>query len=554
MYRRNDSGFVKKIFSTIFIVSFGFVFYYLYSSLSEMKNEVLSLQEAQIVNTSSGLQREIVVTKDNNLWLDVQKNAKDSVVQVFSQVSHFNWIEPYKTPSQAESTGSGFFINAEGHLITNYHVVEEASSIQIQIPSFGKEQFDVEIIGVSPERDIALLKLKDDALQYIKSRLQTSLLGNIRPVCISYLKLGNSDSILRTQEIMSLGYPLGQPSLKSTQGIVSGYELVDGRYYIQITAPLNPGNSGGPSLNTNGDVIGINTAGITSAQNIGYIIPISEVRSAINDLYKVKLLKKPMLGGVFAPATQDLIDYLGNPPEGGWYVTKVFKNSLLDKVGVKAGDMLYELNGYKVDQYGDVLTSWAEDKVSMLAILNRFVIGDDMHLVTYRKGQRKDFKFKFEQCDIMPIKKIFPEFEKIDYEVFGGMVVMELTLNHIAVMLSRLPFLMQFTKPESQEKSHLIITHIIPNSSAYKTRCLFPGSIITEINGQPVEKLEDLRKSILETKNNNITIKAKEQATDEMFIVLSVPKIIDEEKELAARYFYNPSGLIAQLEKINRLV
>ncbi len=102
---------------------------------------------------------EKIVTK-NDPWLAVQPKVKDTVVQVFSQVGEFNWLEPYKTPNQSEGRGSGFFINEDGDIITNAHVVDQAKAVSIQIPSLGKEQFEVEIIGVSFDRDIALLRLK----------------------------------------------------------------------------------------------------------------------------------------------------------------------------------------------------------------------------------------------------------------------------------------------------------------------------------------------------------------------------------------------------------
>ena len=130
------------------------------------------------------------------------------------------------------------------------------------------------------------MKLTTDAMEKIKKLI---------PV-IPTLKLGESDSIIRTQEVIALGYPLGQDALKSTQGIVSGRQEILGASFIQITAALNPGNSGGPCLDVNGNVIGINTAIIPDAQSIGYIIPMSDVRGVIQDLHKVKLLRSPLLG------------------------------------------------------------------------------------------------------------------------------------------------------------------------------------------------------------------------------------------------------------------
>lgn len=471
-----------------------------------------------------------------NMWLSVQKKVKDTVVQVYAQTTEFNWLEPYKSPEQGEGVGSGFFINTDGDLITNYHVVAQASSVQVQIPSFGMERFDMEIVGVSPDRDIALLRTTPEARSKIKDRLKQ----------IPYLKLGDSDKVLRSQEVLALGYPLGQTRLKSTLGIVSGRERIGYFGYIQITAPLNPGNSGGPAINTNGDVVGINSRGILDAQNVGYIIPINEVKSALDDLYKVKLLRKPILGCLFTMATTDMVKYLGNPTDGGWYIAKVFPDSLMDIVGIKDKDMLYEINDYKIDIYGELNVPWSEDKVSIFELLNRYKVGDTIEFVIYRSGSKKRFSFKLEQKHLPAIRMIYPEFEPQakDYEVIGGMTVMELTFNHIELLISRCPELVRYSKSENQHEPALIITNILPNSQAYKARVLRRGSIIEKVNGESSKSLEDFRNLVLKSKKSRfITL----STDDNLLGVLNVDKIVKEEDGLSSLYFYKKSKLVDEL-------
>ncbi len=479
-----------------------------------------------------------VISKEGgSTWLDVQKQVKDTVVQVFSHVTEFNWIEPYKTPNQGEGTGSGFFINDKGDIITNYHVVAQASNIEIQIPSFGLERFDAEIVGVSPERDIALLRLLPEESHKIRQKIKN----------IPFLELGDSDNVLRSQEVLALGYPLGQSRLKSTLGIVSGRERMGSSGYIQITAPLNPGNSGGPAIDTNGNVVGINTAGVIEAQNVGYIIPINEVKNALSDLYKVKLLRKPTLGCIFTSSNSELVNYLGNPERGGWYVAKVFGGTLLESVGIKDGDMLYAINGHTVDIYGDLDVPWSEDKASLFEFLNRLKIGDNIEMLIYRKGELKRFNFKFEPKYLPAIRMIYPEFEKeaTDYEVLGGLVVMQLSLNHVGMMLSRVPDLVRFGKIEAQHEPVLIITHVLPTSQASKARVLRPGEVITEVNDEKVSTLADFRAAILKSKKTRyITLKTD----DSLYAVLSVDKILHDEEQLSQRYFFKESALIQALK------
>ena len=393
------------------------------------------------------------IPENNTSWRKAQTKSKDTVVQLFVQNSIFNWLEPHKSPTQTESYGSGSFINNKGYIVSNYHVVDEAVDVKIQIPFFGKKRFEVEVIGVCPDRDISLLKLTKKSFDDIKEKLGK----------IPYLKLGNSDKVFRTQEILALGYPLGQEKLKATQGIVSGREREWGESYIQITAALNEGSSGGPSINKNGEVIGINTSGISKAQNVGYIVPTNDVKNIIHQLRKIKFLRKPFLGGEFNYASKDMVNFLKNPEPGGLYFSRIYKDSLLEKVGVKEGDMLYEINNHKVDMYGETNVPWSEDKISILDLINRFTIGEKINLVIYRNGNKKEFNFKFELLKQLPIRMFYPPYEKSDYEIIGGMVAMELALNHISKLKDSNKYLIKYKKRKNQYEPKLILTHIFPN-------------------------------------------------------------------------------------------
>jgi S1-C subfamily serine protease len=325
---------------------------------------------------------------------------------------------------------------------------------------------------------------------------------------------------------------------------VSGRERAG---FIQITAPLNPGNSGGPSLDTQGKVVGINFAGVIEAQNVGYIIPINEVKSAIKDLYKVPLLRKPILGCIFTVATPDMVKYLNNPVGGGWYIAKVFEKTVLEAAGVRENDMLYEVNGYKLDLYGELSVPWSDDKISLLDFLNRFTVGDDIYFVVYRKGKRVDIRFKLDNRYLPPVRKIYPEWEPeaIDYEIIGGMVAMPLTLNHIAVLINKVPSLVRFLKPEEQHEPAVLITHVFPDSQAQKSRIITTGAILEEVNNIKVKTLDDFRKAVAESKNADfLTIKTY----DKMFAALDVNKVLADEDRLSARYFYTKSKLLDELK------
>ena len=485
----------------------------------------------------------------SNAWRPVQEAVKDTVVQVFSNVAEFDFKQPYKTPRQYTSTGSGFFVNEDGDLITNFHVIDQARAIWIQIPSLGKRIVDVEVVGVSPDRDIALLRLTKKGKDVIQRELGK----------VPHLALGNSDFIRRSDEVMALGYPLGQQSLKSTTGVISGRE----GNLIQMSAAINPGNSGGPLLNVNGEVVGINTAAVMNAQNVGYIIPINELRVVLPDLYKVRLLRKPFLGVLFTNATESLTEYLGNPLPGGCYVTEVIKNSTLQNAGVKRGDMIYEINGHKIDVYGDMSVVWSEDKISLVDYVSRLSIGQDVNLLVYRNGERKEITIKFSQAQLPAVHKVYPGFEEMDYEVFGGMVVMPLTMNHVYQFSKTAPGLIRFTEMKNQAEPALIVTHIFPTSQLYRTRTLMPGATLNEVNGVKVTTLEEFRSAITNVKDGKLTILASDQvarASDNVLIVLPFDNVLQEQTVLAMDYKFPISTHVREIlayyaqEKQNEII
>lgn len=487
---------------------------------SAMKNDVSTVpyQSVPVIDKSTS----------SSLWRPVQDRAKDTVVQIMTQAVDFDWLQPYRTPAQGTLSGTGFFINEDGDIITNAHVVEQAVAIWIQIPSLGKRIIDAHIVAVSPERDLALLRVDPAGLETIRQELGS----------VPFLPLGDSDLIRRSDEVLALGYPLGQQSLKSTTGVVSGRE----QHLVQTSAALNPGNSGGPLLNIRGEVIGINVANIPAAQNVGYAIPVDWLKKALPDLYKTKLLRKPFLGVLFNNGSKEMAEYLGNPQPGGAYVVEVVKGSVLEKIGVVSGDMIYEINGYAVDAFGEMSVPWSEDKISVIDYVSRMSIGERVALTIYRYGERKQLSFTLDLAQRPAVAHIYPGLEEVDYEVFGGMVVMQLTKNHIQLLANQAPGLAKFSELRHQNTPTLVITHIFPNSQLFRCRNVAIGSTLNEINGTKVHTLTDLRDALAKSvKNRMLTIRVSDNVTrssDNIFVVLPWNKVLEEEPRLAQCYRY----------------
>jgi serine protease Do len=476
-------------------------------------------------------------------WRPVQERTRDTVVQIFVYVAEIDILRPYEAPEQKGLCGSGFFINNQGDIITNAHVVNQAVGIYIQIPSIGKRFLKVKLICICPERDIALLRVSEQDLAVIAEQLGA----------IPFLPLGDSDMILRSDVVMALGYPLAQQSLKSTTGVISGHE----RDMLQISAPINPGSSGGPLLNINGEVIGINTAGIVEAQNVGYAIPINELKVILDDMYnlddmyKTKLLRKPYLGLLTSNATESLTKYLDNPLPGGCYVVEVIKNSPLYNAGVRRGDMIYEINGNRLDIYGEMNVPWSEDKISVVDYVSRLKLDDEVHIVLYRRGERTEIVSKVGHLEQPAIRRVYPGYEPIECEIFAGMVVMPLSLNHIDHLLKHAPGLLSYTEIGRQSEPVLIITHIFQNSQLYNARVISPGIVIRAINGVEVHTLEDFRNAIKTCAHeDHLIIRASDtitQSSDNLMVGLPLDQVFEEEQVLSRNYRYPLASWMEEL-------
>lgn len=477
----------------------------------------------------------------SQLWRPVQDMVQDTVVQVFSHISAVDLLKPYTQPAQGSAAGSGFFVSEEGFIITNAHVIDQAHSIWIQIPSLGKEILDVELVGVSPERDLALLKVTSVTFEKI-----INVLGEI-----PYLQLGDSNAVYRSDEVMALGYPLGQQTLKSTTGVVSGRE----QQFIQISAPINPGSSGGPLVNTRGEVVGINSAGIREAQNVGYAIPVNILKIILPDLFKVKLLRKPFLGVFFSSATEALVEYLGNPPPGGCYVVEVMPDGNMDRAGIKRGDMIYAVNGMPVDRFAEVKVPWSEDKISLSDIINFLTIGDILNFVIYRNGTRIETNTQLDYSSVGAIKRVYPGLEELEYEIFGGIVVMELTKNHIAMLKEVASGLLKYNEFRNQEEPVLLVTHVFGNSQAHRSRLLAPGITINEIQGIRVRTLDDFRNAIrLASTGKFLTFLVSDNAarlSDNIFVVLPMASLLEEEEKLSRLFRYSITPFTQEILALN---
>lgn len=285
-----------------------------------------------------------------NIKTSVKVNAvfdnpyfNDPFFRSFFGNQSFNTIPQYKT-----GIGTGFLITADGYILTNQHVIEDAASISVQLNGKTKE-IPAQLIGSDRELDLAVLKID----------------GTNHPV----LPLGNSDKMRVGEWVVAIGQPYGLDHTVTT-GVISAKGrpvTIEDRNYknlIQTDAAINPGNSGGPLLSLNGEVIAINTAVNAQAQGIGFAIPINTVNEVLKDLISGNKIARPYLGIRMNDLNDQLRSELGvGSSTEGAVVVEVLNGTPAAVAGLSSGDIITALNSTRVESASNLQDLIAERKV-----------------------------------------------------------------------------------------------------------------------------------------------------------------------------------------------
>lgn len=477
------------------------------------------------------------------------KSLSQKTVKILSQKISMNWLEPYKNTDTHKSIGTGFFINDNGYILTCSHVVIGAKKLHITIPNYGKEKIEVEIIGICPDLDLALLKTINFKNEDYYQLHESDLIYNINPGV----------------DVYAIGFPLGQDNIKYTKGIISGRQDT----LIQTDTPINKGNSGGPLLLDN-KVIGINTSGIFRANNVGYATPISYfhiIKDLLFNSKENKMIKRPFLGMLYQKSNQALMDVVSPRCNSGIYVKKVFKNSPISKSGLKEGDIIHSIDNIEIDNFGLLNQEWFNEKITLSDYLKKKKNDEIIKINYFRKKKlfKKDFKYENYELTINKKYEIY-EKEPIDYEIFGGFIVMELTQNHLDVILEKIDLektsnitnrinnILKYLDNENKTEKRLIITHIFPNSIIYNSEVFNEFDIINKVNDIKCINLQDYRNAIKKTikinKDNFIEIISETNKR----IFLSIKDLLNEEEIFSNTYKYNLSDTYNYFRKNRKLI
>ena len=379
-------------------------------------------------------------------------------------------FKEFGTPQERKSSalGSGFIIDEKGIVVTNNHVIQDAEDIIVRVN--GDEEYEAKVVGADPLSDIAVLQLETK--------------DKFTPVAF-----GDSDKARIGDWVIAIGNPFGLGGTV-TSGIISARNRSIGlsRYedYIQTDASINSGNSGGPLFDMNGDVIGINTAilGRNGSIGIGFSIPANSAKIVIDQLIEFGETKRGWLGVRIQDVTAEIADVEKLDEPRGALVASVAENSPSEKAGIKAGDIILEFNGVRINQMKE-----------LPAIVAKTKVGKNVKVKIWR-NQRELTKnvllgrletsddFKVSEKKKKPVEKQTSEIKDLK------ITVRLLTSDDI-----------KNRKLPNQIKG--VVVTKIENNSPLKNTTLAVNDIITEAQKKKIRSVNDLKKIAQQVLNSN---------------------------------------------------
>jgi S1-C subfamily serine protease len=355
------------------VIAGAFFYFTTYRSGHAPGNWISRPSSVEITEAASG---EALDAEEQNNISVYHKNIQ-SVVNITSRAVAFDFF--YGLVPQ-EGQGSGFIIDKEGHILTNYHVIAE--SRQLEVTMHDRKKFRATVVGTDRSHDLAIIQIKG---------------ANLTP-----MTLGDSKNLQVGQKVYAIGNPFGL-SGTLTRGIVSSIRSVqepDGMTIdeaIQTDAAINPGNSGGPLLNWHGEVIGINTmiaSSVGQSAGIGFAIPINTAKAVLNDLVTLGRVRRPALGVRTIPVGPELADQMGLAADYGLLIVQVTPGGAADRAGLRGGTERAFLGNTPIMLGGDLIVAidgqTVENQQDLSQAMNNHRAGDTVKITIYRGKKKMD--------------------------------------------------------------------------------------------------------------------------------------------------------------------
>lgn len=417
------------------------------------------------------------------LFIELAKAINPAVVNVFTTYMPRERMmrDPYRDPffdlfeqfmgpggmpprMPQQSLGTGFIIREDGLIVTNNHVIDKADVIKVQLEERAKEQYDAKVVGKDARTDIALIKVE------AKRKLP-------------FVRMGSSSEVQVGEWVAAFGNPYGYGHTM-TKGIISaiGREIDELNLFpfMQTDASINPGNSGGPLVNTQGLVIGVNTAIDARAQGIGFVIPIDNVKSILPQLEKDGSIARGFIGVQMAEMELDEEDAktLNIKSTEGALIADVVAGSSAEKAGIQPYDLIVEFDGKKI----------ASNRELMKAVAST-AVGHKAHVKLVRNGKPKALTVEVSgPPDLRTVRPGTPR-------KGGGLEAQKALYRLGFTVTDYTPRLAQEFELPLLRQPRPVIVGVDAGSEAAKAG-LAPGDIILDVNRKEVAKAKDVNRNL----------------------------------------------------------
>ncbi len=499
----------RTLFSTISLLVIGIVFgAILVSSLNLDKK---SNAEPLKVGSDESPVTSVSLTDFNKAFIEVAEKVTPSIVsiKVVSTVKGSPHIQfegfdlPFqfkeKVPKKQMGAGSGVIISKDGYILTNNHVVEHASSLEVILSD--RRKFNAKVIGKDPLTDLAVIKVDAEDLP------------------AAYL--GNSDKLKVGTWVMAIGNPLGYLSSTVTAGIVSAIgrniNLIKDSYgvenYIQTDAAINPGNSGGALVDLTGAVVGINSAIATNGFSSSYIgygfaIPINLAKSVAEDLIAHGKVSRGYIGVSISEVDVATAKAIGLDKPKGIMIQAIVKNGAASSEDIEPGDVILKVDGREVNRPNELQSYIATKHAGTEVELELFRDGKTISRSVTLKARDNDKvdKIKLAENDSKK-KKNKEEINEIKFDDLG-LTVKDLSEN---------------TLKQFNVENGIYVKDVERFSVAANQR-LFPGVIIVEVDKKPINSVEEFKEIVEDKKGNAILLKLQDEKGNTSFVGLEIPE------------------------------
>ena len=444
-------------------------------------------------------------------------SVKKALVKVYTSHQLFDYLSPWQYGQSANSTATGFIIDGE-RIITNAHAVLNSKFLQVRKEGDSKK-YKAVVKFTSEEYDLALVEIEDKS--FFKGTVP--------------LKLGTLPEI--QEKLTVYGYPLGGDKLSTTQGIVSRmehntYTLTNRKFLIgQTAAAINSGNSGGP-VASKGKVVGVAFAGLNSADNIGYFIPVNILNNFLEDIKDGKYDGSPLLGlewlELESPSHRRMLGI--EDKTGGILIKKVFKNSPFEGV-LQKNDVLMKLDNYPIE-YDGTIEFRKNEKTDFSYVNQQKKYGDNLSYEIIRDKKTKTGQVKLEKKDIKytVVTEVTIETPP-SYMVYGGLLFEPLTSNYMAGVIEKLGSVYDREELYKDYKELVVLVRVLPfDVNLGYTDAV--NQIIVKVNGEKYKDFKDFAQKVKNVKSGFIIF--ENDNGDE--IVLDVKEVEEQREALMQNY------------------